>query len=365
MLATPTRADQQHQSLSHVYNSFKQKFLTQFGLAARDHEESLHGVLEFAVHFGRIYIFRVSKSFIEDPEAVTVKMLQSNLNRDCKSKRTKPKQQRDIVVSHGGVSRRKKKRSRKKRVKKEEKNKDKKDKKPKEKPCRSSYFTSIKSKLTAELFLQTHGFTEVESFEHFDVTIKDIDELSVKFDDRLCFKELRFSPLRWCSTDIKRRWKERRNRAGNQEDGAESDIRFLLQSRRSLNKDEIHGTEYEVYMDIMQNMPPTSKVTKKQKQLFEIKEDLWKQVFMVRHKKTRRFRDLSSDQDSASLFIDITEVTEYSRPKAECSCFRKVFTRHELNLELEPPLLSADESTLSQFLLKVWRHAFRLSDSLS
>ena len=340
--------------------------MTQFALVARDHEESLHGVMEFAVHFGRIYIFRIPKSFIEDPEAVTVKMLQSNLNRGYKTTQTKPKQaKRDLVVSHhGNVKRRKKKRSRKKQKKQEENNNKKKDTKLKEKPCRSSYFTSVKSKQTAELYLVGRGFTEVESFEHFDVTIKDNDELSVKFDDKLCFKELRFMSLRWCLIDIKRRWKERQNRAGiaaSGADGAESDIRFLLQSRRSLTRNDIVGTEYEMYMDILERKPPSSQVTKKPKQLFEIKEDLWKQVFMVRHKKTRRYRQ----QTNHSLFVDLSEVTEYSRPKSECSSFRKVFTRHEVNLELEPPELSADEITVSQFLRNVWIQAFRLSDSLS
>ncbi|KAK3698052.1 hypothetical protein QZH41_010823, partial [Actinostola sp. cb2023] len=294
---------------NHVFNSFKQKFITQFNLAARDHEESLHGVMEFVVRFGRTYIFRVPKSFIEDPESVTIERLQANLNRGYKATQTRkgrpPKP--NLAISDSGVTR-KAKRSRKKRQKQEHP-KVKKDKKMNEKPCRSSYFTNIRSKKAAEKFLQTQCFTEVERFEDYDVIIKGDDELSVKFDEQLHFQELRFTPLRWCLTDVKRRWKEKKNAKEAGEDGDEIDIRFLLQSRRSLTRNEILGTEYEVYEDIMQTTTPHSRSTKKQMQLFRIQEDLWHQVYMVRHKKTQRFRNLfpSNDKFNKSLFIDLTE----------------------------------------------------------
>ena len=369
MLATPMRMRMRPESNLSLegkeFAEFKRKFLAQFALAAKEHEFGMHGEMEFAVRFGRIYIFRVPKSFIEDPESVTVQMLQANLKRGYKAKPTGTKKtKRELVVTNSGVTRRNARRSRQKRQKPKEK---KKEKKMQEKPCRSSYFTIIKSKKQAELFLREHGFVEVGCFEVYDVNTKGNEELNVKFDGELNFVEMCFSPLRWYLTDVKRRWKKSRYK--KTQDGDESDVRFILQSRRSLNQKEIQDTEYEVYQELMQqpsqavNAPKPAKI---RKPMFCIKEDLWNEVSMVRHKTTRLFRS-EQDEDPflSQVTMELKEVKEYSRPMTECSCFRKIFTRCELDLQLETPPLSMGEGELVVFLEKVWQLAFAISAFLS
>lgn len=347
------------------FAEFRQKFLTQFALAAKEHEAAVHGEMEFAVRFGRIYIFRVPKSFIEDAESVTVQMLQANLKRGYKAKPTgtgKPK--RELVVTNSSVTRRNARRSRQKPKKPKEK---KKEKKMQDKPCRSSYFTIIKSKEQVERFLRENGFVEEACFEVYDVNTKGNEELNVKFDGELNFTELCFPSLRWYITDVKRRWKK--SRRPKTQDGDESDVRFILQSRRSLNQEEIRETEYEVYQELMQQPSravPTTNPTKKQKQMFCIKEDLWNDVSMVRHKKTHLFRsELDDDPFLSHVSVELKEVTEHSRPMTECSCFRKNFTRYELDLQLVTPPLSTSEGKLSVFLARIWLLAFKISTFLS
>lgn len=368
MLATPMRfnAEDALSLEGREFAEFRQKFLAQFALAAKEHEVTLHGEMEFAVRFGRIYIFRVPKSFIEDAESVTVRMLQANLKRGYKAKPTgtaKPK--RELVVTNSTVTRRNA-RSRKKRQKPKEPKK--KEKKMQEKPCRSSYFTIVKSKAEQlERFLIENGFFEEGAFEIYDVNTKGNEEMNVKFDGELNFTELCFPALRWYITDVKRRWKKSRH--PKSQDGDESDVRFILQSRRSLNQEEIRETEYEVYQELMQQPSravPAAKPTKKQKQMFCIKEDLWNEVSMVRHKKMRLFRREEQDDSFLSLVtVELKEVTEHSRPMTECSCFRKNFTRYELDLQLVTPPLSTSEGELSVFLERIWQLAFRISTFLS
>ena len=127
---------------------------------------SLHGPLEFAVHFGRIYTFSLPKSFTEDTEQVTVKKFQATLKRSYKAlsafnlpgriRTCRPKYSAKFSKKKG----KKKKNTKSRFFLGSEEKEDK--KKRKEKPSRSSFFTVIRSKEKLELFLQARGFRECE-----------------------------------------------------------------------------------------------------------------------------------------------------------------------------------------------------------
>ena len=233
-------------SSSRNFRLFKRKFLTQLAAVEQDLVPAIHGELEFAVHFGRVYVFSVPKSFIWDPRPVTVAMLKSNLRRRTREQALRQSPRTRGVQFHDPDDASRRRRAPRKR---RPQPKEDKKKKKKEKPCRSSFFTVVHSTEKAARFLRRWGFRKVpeEGREKYSVTFTKDNQFCTQLDGKLAFHELTFPSLRWCVTDVRRKYHE--NPQDESADGIEVDVRFLLQSRRSLSLEEISGTEYEKYQE--------------------------------------------------------------------------------------------------------------------
>lgn len=229
------------------FHLFKQKFFNQLVAVEQNFVSSVHGELEFVVHFGRVYVFSVPRSFTWDPRPVTVRMLKTNLRRRRRDRLRRPQQSSRPIRFHdeNEESRRRSSRRRANRPTDNEVRK----KKTKEKPCRSSFFTVVRSRDKAVRFLHSRGFRKVhgQGHEAYNVHFKTDHDFYVKLARDLEFCEVRFPNLRWCLTDVKRKYQE--SVEDDDADGIEVDMRFLLQSRRALSAEDIRGTPYEKYKE--------------------------------------------------------------------------------------------------------------------
>ena len=353
----PTRTRTGVAFTRHDFFAFQEKFLTQAQVIDNDFVKAIHGEMEFLVHFGRIYVFNVPRVFTEDTEPVCVSAFQSSL-RKGDAPRT--------ALSLPAKTRRTKFPFKGRKYRPATSNEEK--KKRKEKPSRSSFFTTVSSGEKAESFLRERCFREVESSEHYMVDFHDDHEFCMRFDRDLKFFEFKFPKLRWCVTDVKRTWQERPETSDVTElDGIETDVRFLLQSRRALAPADIRGTGYEKYRDALKPAPRARSADCP----FVVKEEVWKDVALIRHKKSRIYRldpDLPSSSTSEfrrSLTVYFSDVTEYSRPVRNVSEFNKVHTRCEVSVQAALPSSWGNSDEMKRFLRDIWAFAFAFSSHVS
>ena len=168
--------------------------------------------MEFAIHFGRIYVLNIPKSFTEDSEPPSVRIFQTNLTRGYKPRPSVLSVPRDRDIRKYGKTRRSKSKGKSLRWNKKGKDfeigKDGK-KIPKEKASRSSFFTVVSSQEKAVDFLTQRGFSEAQSSsEFYSVEIHTDHEFCVVTDKDFNFQKIKLPKLRWCAVDIKRAWKE-------------------------------------------------------------------------------------------------------------------------------------------------------------
>ena len=143
-------------------------------------------------------------------------------------------------------------------------------------------------------------------------------------------------------------------------DGREVDIRFLLQSWATLKPDEIPGTSYEPYVNIL-------KAASNEEKRFNVDENLWKDVTIIRCTKSTKFRacaDVDNDFLSA-LIVYLNEVTELSRPCVSPGDFMTKATRWEVSLKIPVPENFGIKATFEKFLHQLWDFAFALSTCMS
>ena len=355
---------------------FIEKFFQQLRVLERDFDPKLHGCYEFAVHFGRVYMFSIPHSLLEDSEPITIAMLRAN-----KRKSTIPHEKRKapgkVKFVDQETERARRRRNRPKRAVSTDENRK---KGVRAKPSRSSFYTVVHSLERVEAFLEAIQFqpaADSDPTEKFLVDICDGEvEFCVRFDNKFKFVEIKFPNLRWCMVDIKRPWQQRPDRDVVQDgrqadddvmlDGWETDIRFLLQTRHALGPCDIRDTKYVKYQRIME---PSNAVRG-----FKVQEDLWKQVKLIRVSRVRKFSHVSPPGGFLSgLTVYLNEVTEYSRPKPEVNVFEREVTRWEVSLEATLP--TDDEQrisfefpakeTMKTFLKEVWQFAFSLSSFVS
>ncbi|XP_044182237.1 uncharacterized protein LOC114966062 isoform X2 [Acropora millepora] len=216
----------------HVFLCFQEKFLTQAQLIERDFVPSIHGKMQFAIHFGRLYVLNIPKSFTEDSEPPSVGIFQTNLTRGYKprpSVLSVPSNIRKYGKTRRSPNKRKfQRRNMKGKVFETEDGK----KISKEKASRSSFFTVVSSQEKAVDFLTQRGFSEAQSSssEFYSVEIHTDHEFDVVTDKDFNFQNIKLPKLRWCAVDIKRAWKENPEKQDDTElDGVETDVRFILQ----------------------------------------------------------------------------------------------------------------------------------------
>lgn len=330
----------------------------------RDYVPSIHGEMEFAVHFGRIYVLNVPKSFTEDTESPTIKVFQTNLSRGYKPRPSVLSAPRNIKKysrkDYSIVKGRKFKKRKGNEVGEDGK------KVPREKPSRSSFFTVVSSHEKILSFLTQRGFKETKSSEAYLVEIHTDHEFIVITNKDFTFHEIRYPKLRWCAVDVKRAWRENHEEHDVTDlDGIETDVRFVLQTRHALRSDDIRGTSYEQYRDTLQPQahPKSSRCP------FVVKPELWKDVAMIRHKKSRMFKleeHMAMESEfRKGLCISVNEVTEYSRPTKHASAFSKVFTRWEVTVKTGLPNSWSNSEAVEKLLRDIWAFAFALASHLT
>ena len=329
-----------------TFRCFTEKFFSQLQILERDFNAEVHGRYEFVVHFGRIYVFSVPQSLLEDNESLTIALLRANrrIKSMHQSERDVPSEVR--YADETGQTRRAKKPF----SKNESQNKRKKGK-----PSRSSFFTVVHSPERVKTFLHSQGFQSDSGVtETYLVDIREDDsEFAVRFDTKLKFKEIKIPNLRWCVADVKRTWIASENPDNDVIEHGELDIRFLLQSRYALDPDDIMGTKYAKYEQILEAGLAG--------QAFKVKEDLWKHIKLVRFGRTHKFSRSSPGRGSSMDFsVYLDEVTEYSRP-AEYSQFKHQSTRWEVTFQPKLPEDLTARTTMKTFLEDVWAFSFALS----
>lgn len=193
---------------------------------------SLHGEMEFAIHFGRLYVLNIPRSFTEDTESPSVRVFQTNLARGYKprpSVLSPPKNLRKYGRVRANYRNGKFKSRWNKKRKSVGVGEDGK-KVIREKASRSSYFTVVSSPEKVMSFLRQRSFMATESSEFFSIEFHTDHEFCVVTDKDFNFREIKLPKLRWCAVDVKRAWKENPEEHDVTDlDGVETDVRFVLQ----------------------------------------------------------------------------------------------------------------------------------------
>ena len=358
----------------YAYRRFTEKFFQQLRLLERDFDPQVHGCREFAVHFGRIYMFSVPHILLEDSESITIAMLRTNKRKSSVLVRRNSHSQEELApLSVTYVDQEEERaRRRNRRAKRNVTFSETKKKRKRGNPSRSSLFTVVHSPDRVEIFLHETEFRQDGNpTENFSVDILNGGvEFYVRFDERLNFVEVKLPNLRWFMVDVKRPYQRRPDHGvaqyGEQADdnfvldGWETDVRFLLQSRYALALSDIRDTKYAKYQCILE--PSTGE------QPFTVQEELWKNVRLIRHYKSKKFTCASRQGGFLSgLTAYLNEVTEYSRPLGpeKVGEFREKHTRWEVSLEAKLPEDLAAKETVKTFLEEVWKFAFALSSFVS
>ena len=328
---------------------------------------------------------------LEDGESITIAMLRANKRKAAmqQSRRNAPGEVTYVNEEEARERRRKRKTNR--AVQNEENRK----KRKRGNPSRSSFYTVVHSPDRVKTFLLLHGFRPDRNVtERYTVDICTSDEgveFYVRLDNELSFIDIKFPNLRWCMTDVKRKWLRRCNHdtrkntmgrncnvgrgrdlvgssvntinQANEDillDGLESDIRFLLQSRNTLPEQDIRGTKYERFQCVLKANNPGSQ------RPFSVQEDLWKEVKHIRSIKSTKF---THSRAQGGLLSDLTvyldEVTEYSRPGPSVNDFKTEITRWEVSLEAALPEDLTEKETVKRFLHEVWEFSMSLSSFVS
>lgn len=143
-------------------------------------------------------------------------------------------------------------------------------------------------------------------------------------------------------------------------DGNEIDMRFLLQSVSTLQSDKVLDEHYKEYMDILKP------VTNAEKH-FSVKENLWKDVRMIRLAKCQVFKLCEDVRDDflSNLRVSIQEVKEFSRPAEQPCHFKTEASRWEVSFRIVPPEDFEKKASLRKFLRQLWDFAFALSNYAS
>ena len=220
------------------FRIFFDKLLRQFEVITRDYTPIVHGgILQFNVHFGRLYTFHVPRSMTEDTDPTTVKTVQISLKKGFESKAA------CLMSLQASSSTKKlfrlKPRNRRKKPKHLEKKDDEMQeggKKNEKRSPKHSFFTNIPKECVAKImsYLEGRGFAEDPSqgSPYYLVTVNADDgrECDVTYDSDMNVKHIRSAKLRWFVADVKRPWQERlviddEEFAPNMLNGSECDFR--------------------------------------------------------------------------------------------------------------------------------------------
>jgi len=358
-------------------------------------------------------MFSIPHVLLEDGEPITIAMLKTNKRKVAKQQSRRDNVPRAVTYADEEQERR---RRRKQRPKRKVENEENRKKRKRGNPSRSSFYTVVHSPEKVKKFLLSCGFRpDANPSEKYVVDICTCEEgveFYVRLDNELSFMDVKFPNLRWCLTDVKRRWQPRPNRDINQDgrlarnvvarealarenvtsrnqgvshdgcqegddvmapnddvnqayddvtlDGWEMDIRFLLQSRYALPSQDVSDTKYARYQRVLK----ASK--QRHNRPFTVQEDLWKDIRLIRFIKSTKFTSNAAQRGFLfGLTVYLDEVTEFSRPAQNVDEFRTEVTRWELSLGAELPEDLTEKDAIKTFLQEVWEFSFSLSSFVS
>jgi hypothetical protein len=199
------------------FRIFFEKLLRQLEVVERDYTPVMHGgILEFNVHFGRLYTFHVPRSMTEDTDPSTVKTVQISLKKGFESKaaclmslQSTSKTRKLFRIK---PKRRKKGKEKQNEEKKDEENSTRKNAK---RSPKHSFFTNVPDECATNIitYLKMRGFAEDRSLgaPYYLVTVNADDgrECDITYDSHVRPKFIRSAKLRWFVADVKRPWQER------------------------------------------------------------------------------------------------------------------------------------------------------------
>lgn len=132
-----------------------------------------------------------------------------------------------------------------------------------------------------------------------------------------------------------------------------------------MRPDDIRGTSYEQYRDALQpqHHPRSPAIP------FVVKQEIWKDVALIRHKKSRMYQvdksAVSVSEFRKSLCVGVNEITEYSRPTKQASAFNRVFTRYEVAVKAGLPNSWNNTDSVEKLLRDIWAFGFAFASHLS
>ena len=359
-------------------------------------------------------MFSVPHVLLEDGEPITIAMLKTNKRKVAKQQSRRDNVPRAVKYADEEQER---SRRRKRRLKRKVENEENRKKRKRGNPSRSSFYTVVHSPEKVKEFLLSVGFLpDAKPTEKYVVDICTCEEgveFYIRLDEKLSFMDVKFPNLRWCLTDVKRKWQPRSYRDINQDgrlarnvvarevlvrenvtsrnhgvghsdgcqegddvmvlnidlnqayddvtlDGWEMDIRFLLQSRYALPSQDVRDAKYARFQRVL-------KANKQRRNRpFTVQEDLWKDIRLIRFIKSTKFTSNAAQRGFLfGLTVYLDEVTEYSRPAQNVDEFRTKVTRWELSLGAELPEDLTEKDAMKTFLHEVWEFSFSLSSFVS
>lgn len=324
---------------------------------------------------------------LEESDSVTIAMLRANKRKVAMQQISRTPRKAPSRITYADEARERSRRRGRKPTKRVVEGDGIKKKRKRGNPSRSSFFTVVHSPDKVEEFVFSSGFQqEANCTQRYVVDICMCDdgvEFYVQLDQEFSLIDIKFPNLRWCMTDVKRRWQPRPNHNHNHDvfrernvfigarhdvslesdgiilDGWESDVRFLLQSRNALQPQDIRDTKYERYQGVL-------KAGDQSRQPFSVQEDLWKDVRLIRSIKSTKYTHSSRRRGVLSnLTVYLSEVSEYSRPTKSVNGFGSKTTRWEVSLEAPLPEDLTDKEAVKMFLDEVWKFALSLSSFVS
>ena len=326
-------------------------------VVSRDYDPTIHGVLEFVVHFGRIYAFDIPHALSEDSEPITIKDLQYSSDKGRNTRVNHMSSFRVNFRKPGGRGTAK--------VKSVPRQKTKETKREEDKSVNHSLFTIVPSECRRDIhdYLERKGYNEQpeSGIETYTATVRlGSKDFYVSYDSDLCPTSFTLPRLRWFLADVKRRWKSRGMSPGTATlDGCECDVRLMLGTSREFTLDEVRAGDYEKYMSILEPNPTPFFPRNSRRHPFKIREELRKNLQLVRQKEKVMFH-----RPQCQTNVYLNKVTEYSRLNSSGE-FRKVFHRHELVIKPGLPASWENADEVDRFLKKTWKLAFRLAKKAS
>ena len=333
--------------LNAAFTQFQEHFKEQLKMLNRYYSHELHGDCDLFIRFGKSYVLRPPRSFVEDG-CVSVRDLLEAI--DSKRRHSIHPLWQDAMNIRRPSTR---------RYFDSQRQKYKNDRGP----ASFSFFSRIENDCMALLYewMKSHGYqTDHNVTEKYALGVaRDGSENVVYFDKDLQLQYVRNTDVRWLVTDVKRSFQT----SGRQETsltGTECDIRFMLRTLvtpdRSIKQSLAEGLEGALYWPADDDKRRSAMEQKKPL----VRDDLMDgHVFSLRHEKRAAFCNHAAPGALSQVVMEVTEYKTHSRPAYGEFKAAENYLDVRLKPDTEPLLNGID---VGQYLEDLWRLAFSISD---